>query len=98
MAHFAKVQDGIVTTVNVINNADITDSDGIERPELAMPLLGEGVWIQCSYTGRIRGAYPGIGWGYDPLTDTFVPPPAEQEQPAEQTQDAEPLTGPPAEG
>jgi hypothetical protein len=98
MAHFAKIESGIVTTVNVINNYDITDEDGFERPELAMPLLSEGVWIQCSYTGRIRGAYPGIGWGYDPLTDTFVPPPAEQEQLAEQSPDAESLTEPPAEG
>lgn len=92
MAHFAKIQDGVVVTVNVINNADIIDEDGIERPELAMSLLGDGVWMQCSYTGRIRGAYPGIGWGYDPLTDTFVPPPAEQ------APNAESLTEPPAEG
>jgi hypothetical protein len=75
MAHFAKIEDGLVVTVNVVNNADITDEDGIERPELALPLLGEGQWVQASYNGSIRGAYPGIGWTYDPDADVFVRPP-----------------------
>jgi hypothetical protein len=74
MAHFAKIEDGLVVTVNVINNSDITDEDGIERSELAWPLLGEGQWVQCSYHGSIRGAYPGIGWTYDPDADAFVSP------------------------
>jgi hypothetical protein len=74
MAHFAKIEDGLVVTVNVINNSDITDEDGIERAELAWPLLGEGQWVQCSYNGSIRGAYPGIGWTYDPDADVFLPP------------------------
>jgi hypothetical protein len=74
MAHFAKIEDGLVVTVNVINNADILDEEGIERPELALPLLGEGQWVQCSYNGSMRGAYPGIGWTYYPDADAFLPP------------------------
>lgn len=89
MAHFAKIEDGVVVTVNVINNTDITDEDGIERPELALPLLGEGQWVQCSYNGNFRGAYPGIGWTYDPDGDVFVSPPAPEPEP-----EAESLTQP----
>jgi hypothetical protein len=81
MAHFAKIEDGVVVTVNVINNADILDEDGIERPELALPLLGDGHWVQCSYNGNFRGAYPGIGWTYDPDGDVFVSPPAPEPEP-----------------
>ena len=75
MAHFAKIEDGLIATVNVVNNADITDEDGIERPELALPLLGEGQWVQCSYNGSIRGVYPGVGFTYDAEADVFVRPP-----------------------
>ena len=91
MAHFAKIEDGLVVTVNVINNSDITDEDGIERSELAWPLLGEGQWVQCSYHGSIRGAYPGIGWTYDPDADVFLaplPPEPESEFLTQSSQDA----------
>lgn len=86
MAHFAKIEDGVVVTVNVVNNADILDKDGIERQELALPLLGEGQWVQCSYNGSIRGAYPGIGWTYDPDADEFVPAPVPEPESESLTQ------------
>lgn len=74
MAHFAQVVDGIVTQVVVVDNADITDSDGIERPEAALDLLPEGQWVQTSYNANFRGCYAGIGYTYDSIADVFAPP------------------------
>lgn len=34
----------------------------------------EGTYLQCSYNGNFRGAYPGQGWSYDPSVDEFIPP------------------------
>jgi hypothetical protein len=39
---------------------------------LALP----GTWLQCSYNGNFRGAYPDMGWSYDPDLDQFIPPPS----------------------
>jgi hypothetical protein len=76
MAHFALVENGIVTKIAVIANSDIIDDEGNERPELAEPLLWPaGNWIQCSYNAKFRGVYPGVGFSYDAERDVFVRPP-----------------------
>ena len=86
MAHFAEIEGGgRVLQVQVINNDDI---DGGVFPE-SEPLgqayqlsLGiAGTWLQCSYSGSFRGAYPGIGWTYDAELDEFVAPPLPEETP-----------------
>lgn len=80
MAHFAEVIDEIVIRVVVVDNADITDSDGIERPVMAIDFLPltDGQWIQTSYSGSFRSCFAGIGYTYDPIADVFAPPaPAE---------------------
>jgi hypothetical protein len=79
MAHFAEIDDdGQVLQVQVINNEAI---DGGNFPE--SELLGQafqeslgitGTWLQCSYSGSFRGAYPGPGWAYDPELDEFIAP------------------------
>jgi len=61
MAHYAKIENGIVTQVNVI------DEEFFE----ANPERYEGIWIQTSYNGNIRGKYAGIGDIYDPVDDVF---------------------------
>ena len=77
MAHFARIENGIVHEVHVLNNDDI---DGGEFPDsepigqayqASLGLLGE--WLQCSYSGSFRGAYPGRGWIYDAELDQFIP-------------------------
>lgn len=81
MAHFAEVINGVVSRVLVVRNIDITDEDGVERPELALNLLPptEGVWIQTSYNHNFRGTYAGIGYTYDAENDVFLAPaPTEQ--------------------
>ena len=70
MAHFAEIKDNIVQRVLVVN-----DNDEHRGQEFLAEDLGlGGTWIQCSYNGRIRGCYPGIGFIYDPVADVFVSP------------------------
>jgi hypothetical protein len=83
MAHFARIEEGIVREVIVLNNEVIT-VEGTESEsagqEFFADLLG-GQWVQCSYNGnpvhgQDRGGYPGIGWTW---TGTRFEPPATPE-------------------
>lgn len=73
MAHFAKVENGIVTEVLVISQ-DVIDSGAFGDPAL---------WVQTSYNtyggqhpeGRpLRKNFAGIGYTYDAERDAFIPP------------------------
>jgi hypothetical protein len=73
MSHFAKVIDGIVTEVLVIEQ-DVVDTGLFGDPTL---------WVQTSYNtyggqhpeGRpLRKNYAGIGYTYDAGRDAFIPP------------------------
>jgi hypothetical protein len=84
MAHYALVIDSVVRNVHVLNNAVITDEDGVEHEELGQVFLAElhgyepSQLIQCSYNANFRGAYPAPGFTYDAVADVFVAPePAE---------------------
>jgi hypothetical protein len=69
MAHFAKIEEGIVTQVVVVDNEH--EANG----EAYLNSLGlEGTWVQTSYNGNIRGKYAGIGDSYDSVADVFVAP------------------------
>jgi hypothetical protein len=74
MAHFAKIENGIVTNVIVVNNNELL-VDGIETEQKGIQFcqsLFGGTWIQTSYTNRIRKQYAGIGFTYDAVKDQFV--------------------------
>lgn len=77
MAHFAKLENNIVTQVIVVSNQDILDENGQESEQKGIDfcsnLLG-GTWIQTSYNGKIRKNYAGIGYKYDAELDAFIPP------------------------
>jgi hypothetical protein len=77
MAHFAKIEDNLVTQVIVVDNSDILDGDGNESEalgvEICQNLLG-GTWVQTSYNGNIRKNYAGIGYTYDSTRDAFIDP------------------------
>jgi len=65
MAHFAKIENGVVTQVIVINNdvfgnLDFPDSEAIGQDFIASLEL-EGTWKQTSYNSRFRGKYAGTG-------------------------------------
>lgn len=80
MAHFAKVEDGFVTEVLVIEQ-DVIDTGAFGDPAL---------WLQTSYNTRggvhygpdgepdggvpLRMNYAGVGFTYDRFRDAFIPP------------------------
>ena len=73
MAHFAKVEGGIVTEVLVIEQ-DVIDTGAFGDPAL---------WVQTSFNthggqhpeGRpLRKNFAGIGFTYDAERDAFIPP------------------------
>lgn len=73
MSHFAKVIDGIVTEVLVIEQ-DVIDTGLFGDPSL---------FVQTSYNTRggqhpkgrpLRKNYAGIGYTYDATRDAFIPP------------------------
>lgn len=77
MAHFAKIEDGIVRQVIVVNNEVLLDSEGVEQEALGTAFCEElfgGTWIQTSYNGNFRGTYAGVGMIYDPVADEFKAP------------------------
>ena len=80
MAHFAKLVVGnIVEQVIVINNAVITDANGVEQEQLGVDFINKlyntrDVWKQTSYNNNIRKNYAGIGYQYDQARDAFIAP------------------------
>ena len=77
MAHFAHLDDtNTVTKVIVISNDVVGDtypeSEPVGQQFIADVLGFDGTWLQTSYNANFRGAYAGIGYTYDPVTDTFA--------------------------
>ena len=77
MAHFACLENNVVTQVIVVSNQDILDEQGQESEQKGIDfcsnLLG-GTWKQTSYNAKIRKNYAGVGYTYDETLDAFVPP------------------------
>lgn len=69
---YAKVENGIVTSVHIVTYEFL-----VANPERYGP---SELWIECFQDGSGRG-YCGIGWSYDPATDTFTPPPVVEDAP-----------------
>jgi hypothetical protein len=74
MAHFAKIENGIVTQV-IVAEQDVINSG----------LFGDPAsWIQTSYNTHngvhilggtpLRKNFAGVGYTYDPVADEFNPP------------------------
>jgi hypothetical protein len=65
MAHFAKVENGTVTQVIVVNNETLGDLDFPESEavgqEFIVSLGLAGNWKQTSYNANFRGKYAGVG-------------------------------------
>jgi len=85
MAHFARIDNGIVRQVIVVSNDDAPDpypeSEPIGQAFIAEILGLSGVWLQTSYHGNFRGRYAGVGYTYDPDLDKFVAPPEPEPEP-----------------
>ena len=63
MAHYAKVENKLVTQV-IVAEAEFFDTFVDSSP---------GEWIQTSYSGSIRKNYAAIGHTYDSVRDAFIP-------------------------
>ena len=92
MAHFARIDsDNKVQEIIVVNNHVLTDENGQESEALGQAFISslgmEGTWLQCSYSGSMRGVFPAKGFSYDSELDVFVAPVSEEiseeEQPSE---------------
>ena len=80
MAYFAKLGTGnIVEQVISINNAVITDANGVEQEQLGVDFINKlyntrDAWKQTSYNNNFRKNYAGIGFHYDQTRDAFISP------------------------
>jgi len=74
MAHFARLENNIVTQVIVINNEVLKDENGVEQESIGAQFCADtfgGEWKQTSYNANFRGKYAGTGMIYDPVEDVF---------------------------
>jgi hypothetical protein len=62
MAHYAKINNGIVEQV-IVAEASFFDTFVDNTP---------GEWIQTSFTGSIRKQFAGVGYTYDKAKDIFI--------------------------
>ena len=77
MAHFARIENNLVTQVIVVENKDTSTPDGTEVESIGVAFcqrLFGGNWVKTSYNGNIRKNYAGIGYTYNAGLDAFVPP------------------------
>ena len=79
MAHFAKVEDGIVRQVIVVNNEVLKDKKGKEQEFIGIAfcksLFGNDTeWVQTSYNSTFRGKYAGSGdaWNGTEFISGFI--------------------------
>lgn len=76
MAHFAKVDNDIVSQVIVVSNDDCGGGDFPESEAVGQAFIASlgltGDWLQTSYHANFRGKYAGIGDVWDGTN--FVPP------------------------
>ena len=90
MAHFAKISEtNEVLSVNVVNDKDILNADGVEDETIGQQYLETHnnwpahLWIQTSYNTSgnahnnggtpLRGNYAGIGYTWDEDDQIFWP-------------------------
>jgi len=83
VAHFAKVENGIVSQVIVVSNGDCAGGDFPESEAAGQAFIASiglsGEWRQTSYNANFRSKYAGIGYTYDAVNDVFVAPTVEEE-------------------
>ena len=64
MAHFAKLDNNIVTDV-IVSEQDFINSGAVGDSFL---------WVQTSYNGNFRKNYAAVGYTYDKTKDAFIAP------------------------
>jgi hypothetical protein len=78
MAHFAKIENNVVVSVNVVNDSDCGGGEFPESEPIGQAFLAsiglEGEWLQTSYNNNFRTRYAGVGMIYNPTLDEFEQP------------------------
>lgn len=76
MAHFAKIESGLVTQVIVVSNNDCGGGDFPQSEPIGQAFIAslglDGDWKQTSYNETFRGRYAGIGITYSSQSDRFI--------------------------
>ena len=84
MAHFAKIENNMVTTVIVVSNDDCGGGDFPASEPIGQAFIASiglsGDWLQTSYHANFRAHYAGNGYTYDATSDEFVPPVIEPDE------------------
>ena len=81
MAHFARIEDGIVREVVVVNNEVIATPAGNDSESKGKKFLqglfgADTEWVQTSYSAAFRGKYAGLGDIWDGSNFITPEPPA----------------------
>lgn len=65
MGHFARVENGLVTQVIVVNNETLSDLDFPDSEPVGQAFIAslglDGTWKQTSYNAKFRGKFAGAG-------------------------------------
>lgn len=84
MAHFAKIENGVVQSIIVVSNDDCGGGNFPESEPIGQAFIASlgiaGEWKQTSYNGNFRDIYAFISCIYDPELDVFVAPVMEVEE------------------
>lgn len=76
MAHFAKVELGLVTQVIAVSNDDCGGGEFPASESIGQAFISslglDGEWKQTSYNGNFRKQYAGIGCTYSYENDRFI--------------------------
>lgn len=81
MAHFAKINDGIVGEVIVVNNEVLHDENSVEQESIGIDFCkslygADTQWVQTSYNSTFRGKYATSGDTWD--GENFISPITEE--------------------
>lgn len=78
MAHFARVETGLVREVIVVSDSDCGGGEFPESEPVGQAFIASlglvGEWKQTSYNNNFRDKYASIGYTYDSVNDIFVAP------------------------
>jgi len=75
MAHFAKIENGLVAQIIVVHNDVVGTEFPASEPigQTFIASLGlDGEWKQTSFNGNFRKQYASVGSIYDATADQFV--------------------------
>lgn len=77
MAHFAQIENNVVTRVLVVDNSKLlVDGQESEQKgiEFLQSLFPGTEWVQTSYSASFRANYAGIGYTWDAVNNAFIAP------------------------